>query len=214
MRTDTTVRDVMHREFLGASESDSLAAAAELMVAEETDCLVVVRGGEPVGRLACRDALGALLEAGAADGDRDAAETRTVGSVMGPPLPTVAPDDALSAVEERLVTEGVDRVVAVEGGEAIGVVTAADAIAASASRNGGPQGSTVSDRPTNGSRQTARDARARSPDADVGTDNAVDRPAANADESATQGVCEACGALVPNLVTANGQAVCPECREA
>ncbi|MFC6772289.1 CBS domain-containing protein, partial [Halorubrum pallidum] len=48
MRTDTTVRDVMHREFLGASEADSLAAAADLMVTEATDCLVVVRGGEPV----------------------------------------------------------------------------------------------------------------------------------------------------------------------
>jgi len=45
MRTDTTVRDVMHREFLGVSESDALADAAALLVEEGTDCLIVVRGG-------------------------------------------------------------------------------------------------------------------------------------------------------------------------
>ncbi|MUW15733.1 CBS domain-containing protein, partial [Halorubrum sp. CBA1125] len=100
MRTDTTVRDVMHREFLGVSEADPLADAARLLVDEQTDCLVVVRGGEPVGQLGCRDALDALLDDGVDD-------DRTVGSVMGDPLPTVAPDDALAAVEERLVAEGV-----------------------------------------------------------------------------------------------------------
>ncbi|WP_195155705.1 CBS domain-containing protein, partial [Halorubrum sp. AJ67] len=56
MRTDTTVRDVMHREFLGVSESDSLSDAAALLVEEETNCVVVVRGGDPVGRLESRDA--------------------------------------------------------------------------------------------------------------------------------------------------------------
>jgi predicted transcriptional regulator len=41
MRTDTTVRDVMHREFLGVSESDRLADAASLLVKEGTGSLVV-----------------------------------------------------------------------------------------------------------------------------------------------------------------------------
>ncbi|MDZ5810828.1 CBS domain-containing protein, partial [Halorubrum sp. AD140] len=139
MRTDTTVRDVMHREFLGVSESDRLSDATALLVDEGTDCLVVVRGGEPVGRLGCRDALAALLDAegtnggGDADGDRD---ELTVGSVMKSPLPTVSPDDSLAAAEERLVAEGVDRVVAVDEGEAVGVVTAGDALAAGAPRTG------------------------------------------------------------------------------
>jgi len=115
MRTDTTARDVMHREFLGVSESDPLRDAAALLVDEGTNCLVVLRGGEPVGRLSWRDALGALLDAGAGD-EHDL----TVESViMGPPLPTVTPDDALAVVEERLIAEGVDRVVAVEDGEAL-----------------------------------------------------------------------------------------------
>ncbi|ELZ29448.1 CBS domain-containing protein, partial [Halorubrum distributum] len=131
MRTDTTVRDVMHREFLGVSESDSLPEAAELLVDEETNCLVVVRGGEPVGRLESRDALDALLSATAVSDESAAAspEHLTVGDVMGPPLPAVSPDDSLAAVEERLVSEGADRVVAVDDGEAVGVVTDGDALA-------------------------------------------------------------------------------------
>jgi len=198
---------MMHREFLGVSESDSLTDAAALLVEEETDCLVVLRGSEPVGRLGCRDALAAVLDAGA--GDDAAGETApTVGSVMDPPLPTVSTDDALAAVEERLVSEGVDRVVAVDDGEAVGVVTVTDALAAGALRSG------------DGAREPVRDdgsveaPRRETPvaGANGGVDPAVDPASADAPGSPTQGVCESCGALVPELVTANGQAVCPECR--
>ncbi|MDZ5812510.1 CBS domain-containing protein, partial [Halorubrum sp. AD140] len=48
---------------------------------------------------------------------------------------------------------------------------------------------------------------------DGGVDPAVEASATDADGSPTQGVCESCGSLVPDLVTANGQVVCPECRE-
>ncbi|OYR40674.1 cyclic nucleotide-binding/CBS domain-containing protein [Halorubrum sp. Hd13] len=208
MRTDTTVRDVMHREFLGVSESDGLTDAAALMVEEETDCLVVVRGGEPVGRLGSRDALGALLDADVqSEGD---AGGPTVGSVMGPPLPTVTPDDSLAAVEERLVSEGADRVVAVEGGEAVGVVTAGDALAAGAPRTGdGAREAAVADESLHGTRRGDEGMLG----SDGGVDSTSDAAATDASGSATQGVCESCGALVPDLVTANGQAICPECRE-
>ncbi|WP_128906470.1 CBS domain-containing protein [Halorubrum amylolyticum] len=207
MRTDTTVRDVMHREFLGVSESDPLRDAAGLLVDEGTNCLVVLRGGEPVGRLGCRDALGALLEAGIDDtGDRGL----TVGSVMGPPLPTVAPDDALAAVEERLVAEGVDRVVAVENGEAVGVVTAGDVLAAGAPRTGDGARDPLSDEDATGEPRRGDAAMLGS---DGGVDPAVEASSTDASGSPTQGVCENCGALVPDLVNANGQAVCPECRE-
>jgi CBS domain-containing protein len=206
MRTDTTVRDVMHREFLGVSESDPLADAAGLLVDEGTACLVVLRGGEPVGRLDCRHALGALLDA---DGWTPGDDGPTVGSVMSPPLPTVTPEDSLAVVEERLVSEGVDSVVAVEAGEAVGVVTAADALAAGAPRTGDGVREPLDEESLRGTR--------RGDEGLVGSDGGVD-PAteavtAEAPESTTQGVCESCGALVPDLVSDNGQAVCPECRE-
>ena len=209
MRTDTTVRDVMHREFLGVSESDRLTDAAALLVKEGTNCLIVLRGGESVGRLGCRDALAAVLDAETEDGGASGA-TPTVGSVMGPPLPTVALDDGLAAVEQRLVSEGVDRVVAVDDGEAVGVVTANDALAAGAPRARNGAHESMADDETV---ETRRRDDARAAEANGGVNPAVDAASTDASGSPTQGVCEACGALAPELVTANGQAVCPECRE-
>lgn len=211
MRTDTTVRDVMHREFLGVSESDPLTDAAALLVEERTNGLIVLRGGESVGRLGCRDALGAVLDAGSAGGS-DAGNTDesspTVGSVMGPPLPTVALDDGLGAVEERFVSEGVDRVVAVDDGEAVGVVTAIDLLAAGAPRTGNGAHEMVGN-----DKSLATNRRTETPVAEANGDTDPTVEAASTDASdSTQGVCESCGVLVPKLVTANGQAVCPECR--
>ncbi len=211
MRTDTTVRDVMHREFLGVSESDPLGDTAGLLVEEGTDCLVVLRGGEPVGRLGARDALGAVLD-GKADGV-------TVGAVMKPPPPTVDPDDRLRTVEERLVAEDVDRVVVVADDEAVGVVTARDSLAAGAVRAG--TGRTQSGSPpgdpgaVNGEGDTAPvdSNRAGIADAARGSERARTAESTDAAGASTQGVCEACGALVPELGDANGQAVCPDCRE-
>jgi len=47
---------------------------------------------------------------------------------------------------------------------------------------------------------------------DGGVDPAVEASSTDTSGSRTQGVCESCGARA-RLVTANGQAVCPECRE-
>jgi predicted transcriptional regulator len=237
MRTDTTVRDVMHREFLGVSESDSLSEAAALLVEEETNCVVVVRGSDPVGRLESRDALDVLLDADRSASDAD--DELTVANAMGPPLPAVSPNDSLTAVEERLVAEGADRVVAVDDGEAVGVVTDGDVLAAGAPRAGTGAGGfgdeTAADsRPKEAVLSAAAadsdaertDAATMNPDAasdrepagspegSVAGDGDDGGPAAGAPSaSSTQGVCESCGALVPDLVTANGQAVCPNCRE-
>ena len=207
MRTDTTVRDVMHREFLGVSESDSLRDAAALLADEGTNCLVVLRGGEPVGRLACRDALSALLDAEPGVGDDG---DLTVGSVMRPPLVTVSPDDALATVEERLISEGGDRVVVVEDDQAVGVVTASDVLAAGAPRTGTGARDPLDDEAATG--EPRRDDAAMM-GSDGGVDRAAEASSTDASGSPTQGVCESCGALVPDLVSANGQAVCPECRE-
>ena len=232
----------MHREFLGVSESDSLPEAAALLVDEETNCLVVVRGGEPVGRLESRDALDALLDAtgvaGASEAETGPADL-TVGDAMGPPLPAVSPDDSLAAVEERLVAEGADRVVALDDGSAVGVVTDGDALAAGAPRTGtgadGIGGEAAPGEPradgaalsaaaadsdaergaaaTMDPEATAERGAAGSGDGPAGTDGGSDPVAEAAGGTSAQGVCENCGALVPDLVTANGQAVCPNCRE-
>ena len=224
MRTDTTVRDVMHREFLGASESDALTEAAALLVEEGTDCAVVLRGGEAVGRLAARDALEAVLDGRSTDASADGGETgapsgdssvTTVGDVMRPPLPTVAPDDALSAVEERFVADGVSRVVVVDDGQTVGVVTARDSLAAAPTRTataGTPAGEPgVTPEGAEGAQLEANATTA--PDAARGSERARTAASTDASGASTQGVCEVCGALAPELADANGQAVCPNCRE-
>ncbi len=202
MRTDTTVRDVMHREFLGVSESDALSEAAELMVDEETDCLVVLRGSEPVGCLEARDALAAVLDGDAGD--------VTVDAVMSDPLPTVSPDDRLMTVEERFVSEGVSQLVVVADDEAVGVVTEHDAIAAGATRSAerrDHEGSLAHGEERMDGNRSATES--------VGgtTSTTMSAAAMEPSDSATQGVCEMCGSLVPSLTTSNGQAICPACEE-
>ena len=213
MRTDTTVRDVMHREFLGVSESDPLADAAALLVEEGTDCLVVLRGGEPVGRLAARDALGAVLDAATEAGSTVNGAETTVGDVMRPPLPTVAPDDALARVDELLVADGVSRVVVVDDGAAVGVVTVQDSLAAGTTRATGAAGAEPGVSGDDPERAPMEATSTTAPDAARGSDRARTASSTDASGASTQGVCEVCGGLAPELANANGQAVCPDCRE-
>lgn len=122
MRDEPTVRDVMHREFLGVSESDALGDAAELLVEENADYLVVLRGHEPIGSLSARHVLGAVL------GDESLDEE--VATAMEPPVPTVAAEERLADVEELLLGEEAGHLIVTEEGEAIGVITERDLLAA------------------------------------------------------------------------------------
>ena len=122
MRDEPTVRDVMHREFLGVSESDAIGDAAELLIRENADYLVVLRGHEPVGSLSARNVLAAVLSEEALDDD--------VATVMQPPVPTVSAEERLADVEERLLGEDAGQLIVTEEGEAIGVITERDLLAA------------------------------------------------------------------------------------
>lgn len=122
MRDEPTVRDVMHREFLGVSESDELGDAAELLIDENADYLVVLRGHEPVGLLSARDVLTAVLSGDGLEED--------VGSVMQPPVPAVSAVERLADVEERLLQEDTGHLIVTEENEAVGVITERDLLAA------------------------------------------------------------------------------------
>lgn len=192
MQDGTTVQDVMHREFLGVSESDTLGDAAEIMLDEGADCLVVLRGGEPVGCLSPREALAAVLD-GAEPGET------TVDEVMAPPAPTIPADSRTAAAEELLVAEGSSRLIVTRDGEAVGVLTERDALAVGATH------------PVPGTEPAAeRDT------AEVGTVEAASVGAEGADVAtteATQSICEVCGTLTAELAPSNGQMICPHCQE-
>jgi len=51
MNRDVTVQEVMDREFVAASESDNALETVALMIREEAEPAVVLRGSEPVGVL-------------------------------------------------------------------------------------------------------------------------------------------------------------------
>lgn len=201
MRSDTTVRDVMHREFLGVNEADGLADAARLMVAEEADCLVVLRGREPVGRLSARGALAALL-----DDDEEA----TVGEAMVEAPPTVEANERLATAEELLVSEGASRLVVTADGAVAGVLTERDALAAGTTHAGARE----FERPVvagDGMAEGAMVGDGRGTDSDSGEYDAT--PSREAADGATQSICETCGSLAPDLSSANGSLVCPDCLE-
>lgn len=122
MNGDVTVRDVMTREFVGASEGDGVVETVALMLEEGTDTAIVLRGTEPVGVLGERDVLQLLV-----DGD-DPAST-TVGEVMATEPVQVPPDHPVEAAADRL-SGRTARPLVVWDGEIEGIVTARDLLAA------------------------------------------------------------------------------------
>jgi len=187
-----TIRDVMTREYVGVSESDTVLGAVRLMREEESGSVVVLRGSDPVGVLTEWDVLGVVAD------EADPAET-TVASVMSEPVLTVAADEGLRTATGKMSRERVRRLVVTDSQEVVGVLSERDVIAATAtaakpeSNPAGPVEGTL----VGGARD---DARVR-----AGTNNNGGY--------ADQGVCETCGALADSLQEFNGQLVCAECRE-
>ena len=184
MHNGIMVRDVMNREFVGVSESDSLAEAAELMRAEAAAAVVVLRGAEPIGTLSPAEAMAAMLD--------DDPESTTVGAVMAPPVPTANPSTPLSVAAQQLVSQGVSHLLVVDEGAAVGMVTDREVLAATGTTPDGEGAATA-------------------PVAESSAELAAEAEPAAADET-VQSICEVCGALAPALSTVNGQAVCSDCR--
>ncbi len=197
----------MTREFVGVSESDAVGAAVELLLDEGVDSAVVLRGQTPVGMLSARDALAAFVngrENGAladnsegvlARGEPNPAEMR-VSHVMTAPAPEIDASDALSEAEERMVSEAVGRLLVVEDGGLVGVLTAGDLMAATRSHASEEQhtvAEVADDRSAPGASESAYDA--------------------DETDYATQSICEVCGTFADGLTNANGQLVCADCLE-
>lgn len=172
----------MHREFVGVSESDSLRDAAALLCEEEADAAIVLRGQEPVGMLSARDALSVFLNG--------AGSEATVSEAMSDAGPTVEADESLSAAELELVS-GDGRMVVLDSGEPVGLVTDRDLLAATST--GAPEAPEAEANPEVEADLTAAD------------ESTID------DAEMTRSICEVCGSLSYELVSRNGQLVCPDC---
>jgi len=190
MNGDVTVRDVMRREYVGASEADTLVDTAALMLEEDVEAVVVLRGSQPVGILTERD----LLQAAVDQGDLDWLE---VAHAMQEDPPTVTPEESLAVATDLMSGTEVRRLLVHDGDEPIGVVSEHDVVTAS----------TLDPRVDGTEIEAASDA--------VGTEAvAATTAGTSADEEfSNQGICEVCGALTRNLSTFNGQLVCTDCKD-
>ncbi len=186
MHDTHTVRDIMGQEFVGVSESDTVLAAVELMLSEEVDSVVVLRGREPVGTMTARDALALLV------GDDDPSET-PVSAVMTEPMPTIEAGASLTVAADTLISEAAEWALVVDDGGLSGVLTERDLMTASTLT----PGEDVDETPvTNGGEQLFVDGRTE-----------------YESEYSNQSICEVCGKLAGELSNVNGQLVCADCRD-
>ncbi|MDY6818398.1 MAG: CBS domain-containing protein [Halobacteriales archaeon] len=189
MESMVPVRDIMTREFVGVSESDSIVSVASVLTEEDTQAAVVLRGGTPVGMLTAEDVLSLVAE------EADPASA-TVSDVMSPTVVTIPPDQALPQAIEAISARGVRRMVVVEDDEAIGILSEGDLLTAAVTLPA------VEDQLMPGeSFETGP------------TEEVVGESPARTDrEFDEQGVCEVCGTLTRSLTEVNGQLVCGDCQ--
>lgn len=182
------LRDVMTRNFVGATESDDLREVGDLLCSEGADAAVVLRGEEPVGFLTATTVLEHLLS----DGDG----TTAADAMSDPPgrlRPEAAVGDALSTLRQR----GSDHLLVADGTGVLGLVHVRDLVHARA-----PE-------PTDGVESTAEaEADAETEFAAVARTNG----GTDVDVFSRQSVCEVCGSLAASLSNRNGQLVCTDCQ--
>lgn len=123
MVDDLTVRDVMTRDFVGVSESDTVRDAAELMLDEGESVIAVLRGSEPVGMVRERQLLAAIL------GDRDPDDTR-VDAVMQRPPRGLRSDQTIAHAAAILAEADTDHLFVSDGDGLLGVISENDLITA------------------------------------------------------------------------------------
>jgi len=185
MNTELTVGEVMDREFVGVSESDDLRSVTELLLQEDAECAVVLRGQEPVGLLTERDVLRVVSEG------RDP-ETVPVGDVVLDPAPTVAPDSGVDAAVDAMTARGSRRLLVTDEG-VVGLLTEHDLLSATTIER--------HDEPAD-------------LDPALNGDPLGDDRAATADRAVSdQSICQECGALSSTLVELDGRPLCPDCRD-
>lgn len=190
MERDVSVQEVMDREFVGVSESDGLRETAELMLDEEVDSAVVLRGSEPVGVVTERDALEAFV---GAEG-----EPADVTEAMTDSVPTVAPGMTIAEAADEMSAASTQRVLVSDGSELLGVLSEHDLMTAS------PFAPTANG-PTADGRERAV--------AGVSAGRGEAAESGGEGRFTDQSLCEACGSLARDLSPFNGQLLCTDCRD-
>ncbi|UWG48330.1 CBS domain [Halanaeroarchaeum sp. HSR-CO] len=129
---ELTLRDVMTRDFVGVSESDTVHGAVTVMRKEGVQDAVVLRGREPVGTITAGDILDLLVEG------KDT-ETTTVDEVMQRDVPTLGSDAALGDVATKMLSTNSDLILVANNDDVLGVITASELARYTWGRPDGPE---------------------------------------------------------------------------
>ena len=189
MNRDVSVREVMDREYVGVSESDSLVDTVELLLRNQAETAVVQRGSEHIGVLTQEDVLSTLV-------DGPDPKEASVGDVMTESVPTVSPDAPLDAAADKMSTQESGRLVVTNGSEPMGVVTERDLLITrtreleTPTEQRGGEALLVGD-----------DARSELHESEQSSEGYSD-----------QSICEGCGKFASDLSAFNGQLLCSDCR--
>ncbi len=114
------IADVMTRNVITCSDSDTVEQAAKAMRDNDVGDVVVTSNGQLAGILTDRDVVVRAVADGA-----DPAQT-TVGEIVTDDLVTASPDESVGDVASRMADTWVRRIPVVEGGEIVGIVSLGD----------------------------------------------------------------------------------------
>ncbi|GAA0551090.1 CBS domain-containing protein [Halorubrum ejinorense] len=116
------VEEVMTTDLVTCDADATVRTAAELMLRNRIGSVVVTDGGTPAGILTESDVLHAAY---ATD---DPLSTIPVQKAASAPLVTVRPDATLRTATDRMRSEGVKKLVVVDGVTPAGIVTTQDVV--------------------------------------------------------------------------------------
>jgi len=190
MNEPVSVREVMNREYVGASESDDLLETTELLVREDESAALVLRGNDPIGVVTEKDILAYLVS----EGDPESA---TVGDAMTEAIPSIAPDARLPEARDRMAAHSTEWILIVEDGTPMGTLTGQDILSSARLES-------ETTTPVDDEGRLATTGQAATTDGTTAAAN---------DSFEEQGICSACGTLTRSLTSLNGQLLCADCRD-
>ncbi len=177
-----SVRDLLSRDFVGVSESDTVLGAVKVMREDGETGAVVLRGSEAVGVVSAGD----ILDTVADEGNLDSVE---VAEVMQREPPDITPQATVDEAASILSRAEADHLLVTNEDGVVGVVSVHD-LATIGWESG--------DRPE------AIEMTAQGAEMVHGENRDT--------EYSNQSICEVCGSLSRDLVNVNGQLLCADCR--
>ena len=114
------VRNIMTSSVATIGMNETITDASRIMEMQKVNCLVVMGGRSAVGMITDSDITRYVVSKGL-----DPKQTKT-SEIMSSPLIFVSPDDTVERVAEILTKHKINRLVVVENGNLVGIITDAD----------------------------------------------------------------------------------------